>query len=99
MRWRLHLRWPTSASPLPAPPSRRNPHQASGSPSLWHRRDAIFAAEAAYAEGHRDLPATVYMYVGEFESLGDGPRYTETTTWWPTTAASRACCGRGTIPA
>lgn len=46
-----------------------------GSPSLWHGEDAIFAAETTYAEGHRDLPATVYMYVGEFESLGDGPRY------------------------
>jgi len=46
-----------------------------GSPSLWHGRDAIFAAEAAYAEEHRDLDATVYMYIGQFESVGDGPRY------------------------
>jgi uncharacterized protein len=46
-----------------------------GSPSLWHGRDAIFATEATYAETHRDLPATVYMYIGQYESLGDGPRY------------------------
>ncbi len=46
-----------------------------GSPSLWHGRDAIFATEATYAENHRDLPATVYMYIGQYESLGDGPRY------------------------
>ncbi len=46
-----------------------------GSPSLWHGRDAVFATEAAYAETHRDLPATVYMYIGQYESVGDGPRY------------------------
>jgi len=46
-----------------------------GSPSLWHGNDAIFTTEAAYAETHRDLPATVYMYIGQFESVGDGPRY------------------------
>ena len=46
-----------------------------GSPSLWHGKDAIFATEAAYAEANSDLPATVYMYIGQFESIGDGPRY------------------------
>ncbi|MDP3405548.1 MAG: alpha/beta hydrolase-fold protein [Brevundimonas sp.] len=46
-----------------------------GSPSLWHGRDAIFTAEAAYGQSHTDLPATVYMYIGEYETVGDGPRY------------------------
>jgi uncharacterized protein len=46
-----------------------------GSPSLWHGQDAIFATEAAHAEAHRDLPATVYMYIGQYETPGDGPRY------------------------
>ena len=46
-----------------------------GSPSLWHGQDAIFATEIAYAEAHRDLPATVYMYIGEFESIGGGARH------------------------
>lgn len=46
-----------------------------GSPSLWHGQDAIFTTEAAYAEAHRDLPATVYMYIGQYESVGAGPRY------------------------
>jgi len=45
-----------------------------GSPSLWHGQSAIFATEAAYSEDHRDLSAQVYMYVGQFESLGGGPR-------------------------
>jgi predicted alpha/beta superfamily hydrolase len=39
-----------------------------GSPSFWFDKRHIFAKEAAYASGHRDLPANVYMYVGEFES-------------------------------
>jgi len=46
-----------------------------GSPSLWHGRDAMFATEAAYAEAHRDLPAEVYMYIGEFETIGPRPRH------------------------
>lgn len=45
---------------------------ALGSPSLWHGREAIFAAEAAYAERHKDLPAKVYMYIGEEETVGPG---------------------------
>lgn len=46
-----------------------------GSPSLWHGQDAIFEAEAAYAAAHRDLPAKVYMYIGEFETVGPRPRF------------------------
>jgi predicted alpha/beta superfamily hydrolase len=39
-----------------------------GSPSLWYDRHHIFGVESAYAEQHRDLPARVYMYVGEYEA-------------------------------
>lgn len=67
-----------------------------GSPSLWHGRDAIFATETAYAETHRDLPARVFMYIGQFESRGNGPRYK--TIWSRTTCASNKGFGRGTMP-
>ncbi len=39
-----------------------------GSPSLWYDKHHIFGMEAAYAAQHRDLPAKVYMYVGEYET-------------------------------
>jgi predicted alpha/beta superfamily hydrolase len=39
-----------------------------GSPSLWYDKHHIFGMEAKYAAGHRDLPAKVYMYVGEYET-------------------------------
>ena len=39
-----------------------------GSPSLWYDKHHIFGMEASYAAGHRDLPAKVYMYVGEYET-------------------------------
>jgi predicted alpha/beta superfamily hydrolase len=39
-----------------------------GSPSFWYDKRHIFGVEAAYAARHRDLPARVYMYVGEYES-------------------------------
>ena len=45
---------------------------ALGSPSLWHGKDSIFAAEAAYARTHQDLPARVYMYIGEDETPAPG---------------------------
>ena len=45
---------------------------ALGSPSLWHGKDAIFAAEADYARTHQDLPARVYMYIGEDETPAPG---------------------------
>jgi predicted alpha/beta superfamily hydrolase len=50
-----------------------------GSPSLWYDKRHIFEREAAYAASHRDLPAKVYMYVGEYESLRKGDlRYNQT---------------------
>ena len=39
-----------------------------GSPSFWYDKHHIFSMEAMYAAGHRDLPAKVYMYVGEYET-------------------------------
>jgi len=46
-----------------------------GSPSFWHGEAAMFATGAAYARQNRDLPADVFMYIGQYESVGDGPRY------------------------
>jgi len=43
-----------------------------GSPSLWYDRRHIFDVEAAYAAGHRDLRANVYMYIGEYEGVRAG---------------------------
>jgi predicted alpha/beta superfamily hydrolase len=39
-----------------------------GSPSFWYDKHHIFSMEAMYAAQHRDLPAKVYMYVGEYET-------------------------------
>jgi predicted alpha/beta superfamily hydrolase len=39
-----------------------------GSPSFWYDKHHIFGMEAMYAAQHRDLPAKVYMYVGEYET-------------------------------
>ena len=39
-----------------------------GSPSLWYDKHYIFGMEAMYAAQHHDLPAKVYMYVGEYET-------------------------------
>jgi predicted alpha/beta superfamily hydrolase len=55
-----------------------DPHMFSGyilgSPSLWYDKRHIFSEEARYAAQNRDLPAKVYMYVGQYES----PRYNRT---------------------
>lgn len=41
-----------------------------GSPSLWFGDHAMMRTEAEYAESHTDLPARVYMYIGEYEVPG-----------------------------
>lgn len=41
-----------------------------GSPSLWFGDHAMMRTEAEYAESHKDLPARVYMYIGEYEVPG-----------------------------
>ncbi len=53
-------------------------HYILGSPSLWFDRRTIFETEAAYAAAHRDLPANVMLYIGSYETYGDGPRYFKT---------------------
>lgn len=50
-----------------------------GSPSLWYDKKHMFAVEKAYAAAHRDLPAKVYVYTGEYEALRAGDaRYNRT---------------------
>lgn len=39
-----------------------------GSPSFWYDKHHILGLEDMYAARHRDLPAKVYMYVGEYET-------------------------------
>lgn len=47
-----------------------------GSPSLWYDEHVMFAFEQRYAAAHRDLAASVYMYVGEYEDMKPGdPRF------------------------
>lgn len=43
-----------------------------GSPSLWYDHHMMSRVEAAYAASHRDLPARVFMYVGEYEDIRKG---------------------------
>lgn len=51
-----------------------------GSPSLWFDKRHAFGWEEAYARAHKDLPAHVYMYVGEYEAVKEGyPRYNRRT--------------------
>lgn len=40
-----------------------------GSPSFWYDKHHVFGMEAMYAARHRDLPAKVYMYAGEYERI------------------------------
>jgi len=50
-------------------------HYILGSPSLWFDRRTIFDIEANYAKRNRDLPAHVFLSIGAYETLGNGPRY------------------------
>ena len=45
-----------------------------GSPSFWFGDHAMMRTEAEYADSHMDLPARVYMYIGEYEVPGGGRR-------------------------
>lgn len=50
-----------------------------GSPSLWYDKRYALKLEAGYAARNRDLPAKVYLYVGDHEALRKGdPRYNQT---------------------
>lgn len=47
-----------------------------GSPSYWYDHHVMEGMESAYAADHRDLPARVYMYIGQYEETRPGdPRY------------------------
>jgi len=46
-----------------------------GSPSYWYGEHAMQAQEKAFATTHKDLPAQVYMYVGEYEQRRYGQNY------------------------
>lgn len=45
-----------------------------GSPSLWYDKRHALSLEASYAAQNRDLPAKVFLYVGEYEALRKGDR-------------------------
>jgi len=45
-----------------------------GSPSLWYDKRHVLGLEASYAARNRDLPAKVFLYVGEYEALRKGDR-------------------------
>lgn len=45
-----------------------------GSPSLWYDKRHTLGLEASYAAKNRDLPAKVFLYVGEYEALRKGDR-------------------------
>lgn len=45
-----------------------------GSPSLWYDKRHALGLEASYAARNRDLPAKVFLYVGEYEALRKGDR-------------------------
>ncbi|WP_172403322.1 alpha/beta hydrolase [Ensifer aridi] len=44
-----------------------------GSPSFWFANEAIYDLEARYAETNRQLPATVFLYVGGLETARYDP--------------------------
>lgn len=47
-----------------------------GSPSLWYANKHMMKVEADYAIQNTDLPASIFMYVGQFEAVRrDDPRY------------------------
>jgi predicted alpha/beta superfamily hydrolase len=47
-----------------------------GSASYWYDNHYMDGMESAFAANHKDLPARVYMYVGEYEETKPGdPRY------------------------
>lgn len=43
-----------------------------GSPSFWYDNKVMWSFEKRYAKSHKDLPAKVYLYVGEYEDMKPG---------------------------
>lgn len=46
-----------------------------GSPSFWYDNHYMEGMESAFAASHKDLPARIYMYVGQYEDIKPDPRY------------------------
>ena len=47
-----------------------------GSPSIWYDENFMEGVERKFAHNHRDLVASLYMYVGEYENMRPSdPRY------------------------
>ncbi len=53
---------------------------AIGSPSYWYGPKVIFETEASYASTHADLPAKVYVSIGEYENPAGDDRHREQMT-------------------
>jgi predicted alpha/beta superfamily hydrolase len=49
-------------------------HYILGSPSLWYDRGVMFDREKAYAEGHKEMPASVFFGIGGRETLAAGKK-------------------------
>ncbi len=47
-----------------------------GSPSFWYDKRHMMRMEADYARAHRDLPADIFMYIGDWEVPGPDRRNT-----------------------
>lgn len=50
---------------------------AIGSPSYWYGPKVIFETEERYASTHTDLPARVYLSIGEYENRAGDDRHRE----------------------
>ena len=50
---------------------------AIGSPSYWYGPKVIFETEESYANTHDDLPAKVYLSIGEYENPAGDDRHRE----------------------
>jgi hypothetical protein len=53
---------------------------AIGSPSYWYGPKVIFETEQRYADSHDDLPAKVYVSIGEYEDRAGDDRHREQMT-------------------
>jgi uncharacterized protein len=51
-----------------------------GSPSYWYGPKVIFETEESYANSHDDLPAKVYVSIGEYENPDGDDRHREQMT-------------------
>lgn len=66
-----------------------------GSPSFWFDERHMMSMEAAYARSHDDLPANVFMYIGEYEAPGPSSRNTSVDMVGDLRAMERVLQSRG----